>query len=129
MRKTTKEETSIKLLSDKSYLIHKPATEVKTMIDECYQNGEKILEIEYYKPLTKEYKIVYINIDNILSFEQKKKQEMNKILVSIELAHLILPEIKQIGRLPRKKKKQMKKQLVMKVTEALLAYSKSENGM
>ena len=54
---------------------------------------------------------------------------MNKILVSIELAHLILPEIKQIGRLPRKKKKQMKKQLVMKVTEALLAYSKSENGM
>lgn len=69
MRKKTKEETSIKLLSDKSYLIHKPATEVKTMIDECYQNGEKILEIEYYKTLTKDYKTVYINIDNILSFE------------------------------------------------------------
>lgn len=69
MRKKIKDKSSIKLLSDKSYLIHKPATEVKTMIDECYQNGEKILEIEYYKTLTKEYKIVYINIDNILSFE------------------------------------------------------------
>ena len=69
MRNKNKEETSIKLLSDKSYLIHKPLNDVKIMIDECYQNGEKMLEIEYYKTLTREYKIVYINIDNILSFE------------------------------------------------------------
>jgi len=69
MKEKIKDKSSIKLLSDESYLIHKPATEVKTMIDECYQNGEKILEIEYYKTLTKEYKIIYINIDNILSFE------------------------------------------------------------
>jgi hypothetical protein len=54
---------------------------------------------------------------------------MNKILVSIELAHLILPEIKQIDRLPRKKKKQMKKQLAMKITEALLTYTRIENGI
>ncbi len=69
MRKKNISTTSIKLLSDKSYLIHKPLNDVKIMIDECYQNGEKMLEVEYYKTLTKEYKIVYINIDNILSFE------------------------------------------------------------
>lgn len=67
--RSIKTETSIKLLSDKSYLIHRSPEEVKIMVDECYQNGEKILEIEYYKTLTKEYKTVYINIDNILSFE------------------------------------------------------------